>query len=351
MFDQVGAFAKPVQRKEKKGLDFKRWRDIMDGGDSSVSQKQVENKHVKSEKQNKVGRVTDIADGLETPVLDSDKEHSCRIPSDAEAKTAHLDVEDRYSTTSEVVNDQEQDMSYVAMDIECALPVQKIGESNDVTMKTKEKIFTEAGLRSSRLDYRMQVDKEMQYMSTNSKASALGSYKLIDENGERSLESQIDAENRARLEKMSADEIAEAHAEIMEKMNPALVDALRKRGLEKLKRKQNSGSDMAVDNESRKLKEEKDSINVSTVSDNACSQRAMDEDLKGKTRDLDNDSTPSFTSKSSSMWDLWSKRVEDVRDLRFSLDGNIIKSAEVAYTGKAKIQLLFPAILVPSLLF
>ncbi|XVE67218.1 hypothetical protein DITRI_Ditri08aG0142500 [Diplodiscus trichospermus] len=60
-----------------------------------------------------------------------------------------------------------------------------------------------------------------------------------------SLESEIDAENRARLEKMSQEEIAQAQAEIMEKMNPALLQLLKKRGQEKLKHQKHSSSDLA----------------------------------------------------------------------------------------------------------
>ncbi|GJW74733.1 transcriptional elongation regulator MINIYO [Tanacetum coccineum] len=49
---------------------------------------------------------------------------------------------------------------------------------------------------------------------------------LCIELGSTNIESEIDARNRARLEKMSPEEIANAQAEIMKNMDPALKKIL-----------------------------------------------------------------------------------------------------------------------------
>lgn len=51
--------------------------------------------------------------------------------------------------------------------------------------------------------------------------------------GSVSLMDDINAENLARLKQMSPDEIAEAQAEIMEKMDPSFIEMLKKRGQNK----------------------------------------------------------------------------------------------------------------------
>lgn len=327
-------FAKPVQRKERKGLDFTNWREITEHGDSIMSHSLVENKPAKSKKLDKVGLVTEMSGGFNKPVFASNKGDSCRIQSDDGTKARHFDVEDVHK----------QDSSCMAMDIEQTLSVetsvQRIGESDNAITEIKRESFVETGLRSLETVNKIEVDTEMQYTSTNSKPSSFSSYKLAGEKGEPSIQDQIDAENHARLQKMSAYEIAEAQAEIMEKMNPTLINALKRRGLEKLKRKKNSGSDMAVDEDSRIMQEESSVINSSALSADASPRRLMGEDSEDKIKDIDNHDASSFTSKSSSLWDIWSKRVEDVRNLRFSLDGNIIKS-DFACIGKPEIQMLF----------
>lgn len=316
-YDQIMDFAKPVQRKEKKRLDFTNWRDIMERGDSILSHSLVENKPVKSKKLNQVGLETEISGGFNKPIVDSDKGDSCRIQPDDGTKARDLDLEDKYHF-SEPMKERKQDSSCMAMDIEHALPVETSTQrTDDVITEIKRESFGETGLRSLETDDKIKIDTEMQYASKN---------KLIGEKGDPSIQDQIDAENHARLQKMSPDEIAEAQAEIMEKMNPTLINALKKRGLEKLKRKKNSGSDIAVDKDFRIMQEESTVINSSALSADASPDKLMGGDSEGKIRDIDNHDTPTFTSKSSSLWDIWSKRVEDVRNLRFSLDGNIIRS-------------------------
>ncbi|CAN1771007.1 Transcriptional elongation regulator MINIYO [Linum perenne] len=99
------------------------------------------------------------------------------------------------------------------------------------------------------------------------------------------LESEIDAENHARIQNMSPEEIAEARAELMEKMNPSLLNLLKRRGQQKLNKQSLSESDVATKNEPA--------------------------------------NGPPNSSKS---WNTWSERVEAARRLRFSLEGNVISA-------------------------
>uniref|UniRef100_A0A6V7QRL3 Transcriptional elongation regulator MINIYO n=1 Tax=Ananas comosus var. bracteatus TaxID=296719 RepID=A0A6V7QRL3_ANACO len=126
----------------------------------------------------------------------------------------------------------------------------------------------------------------------------------IDDGGATSLMGDIHAENVARLADMSTDEISEARAEIMEKMNPSLIEMLKKRGRQKLEKKQ-------VAKPERKKEEEK--LESTRPAGN------------GKTsRSKAGDWIP-YGVESSHSWKVWSERVERVRLFRFSLDGNLLE--------------------------
>lgn len=49
--------------------------------------------------------------------------------------------------------------------------------------------------------------------------------------------------------------------------------------------------------------------------------------LKDVEKSLDDGVITSLIFKSGSLWDVWSKRVEGVRILRFLLDGNVIEGS------------------------
>lgn len=111
-----------------------------------------------------------------------------------------------------------------------------------------------------------------------------------------SLGEEIDLENAARLSQMSAEEIAEAQREIMEKMDPALVKMLQKRG---------------------KNKSEKRS--------------GFDTEKIGEVKQKDAGATPGDWLKQSQervgsdvLWRDWSDRVERVRLYRFNLNGDVL---------------------------
>ncbi|KAK9944284.1 hypothetical protein M0R45_009858 [Rubus argutus] len=128
-----------------------------------------------------------------------------------------------------------------------------------------------------------------------------------------SLESEIDAENRARLQGMSTEEIVQAQDEIMGRLDPALLQLLKRRGEEKLKKQRTSSSD----NNAQK---------ASPRSDNAVSHVAT-EDTSNHTRT--DGLVPISGQAKGKLWNAWSERVEAVRRLRFSSDGTVVSFNQI----------------------
>ncbi|XAR72666.1 hypothetical protein NMG60_11019383 [Bertholletia excelsa] len=237
-FDPVAAFANPVQRKDKRGLDFSAWREITENEKDSASIKV--SKSMAGETRDEI-----MKDKVLGVLERSRKQCQSQIKSQGQS--------------------QSQKSSQIQVDTE-------------KLRKTSTPHVTPS------------------YLSSNMRSqqnSAMASGKEFE-----SLESQIDAENRARLQGMSTDEIAEAQAEILDKINPAVIQALKKRGLDKLKKQRGFSSDTAAEGE------------VGNQQDNM----KLASDAKG------------LSSSSSSLWDTWSGRVESVRELRFSLDGDVVES-------------------------
>lgn len=226
-------------------------------------------------------------------------------------------MHDKESEVPEVIKEQEQIIS-------------------DMTIDTDEGNVGMPSIGLKKLSEDVQVDNGRQYMQTDRITDGFLSQNVG--NGQAvTLESHIDAENRARLAGMSADEIAEAQAEILAKLSPAGIEAFKKRGLNKLKRKNHSNSGSLAIGEKDSFQNEKSlaDSNVSSASSN--SNVASNANLKEKHGDLDGNIPNSFP-KGTGLWDGWSKRVERVRELRFSMDGDIIENDThlVATTGKTK---------------
>lgn len=162
---------------------------------------------------------------------------------------------------------------------------------------------TQSTIKSKDISRKVKVESKDEIMMD------VGELSMPTSHGSTSMESEIDAENRARLEKMSTDEITEAQAEIMKKMDPALIKILQKRGQDKMSKKSSTSAIASID-----AKNQKESVISET--DNA--QKMI------KTNP--NHSTTGLESKSnaSSLWDAWSTNVEAARDLRFSLDGDVL---------------------------
>lgn len=153
--------------------------------------------------------------------------------------------------------------------------------------------------------------------------------------GTRSLESDIDVENHARLQTMSPEEIAEAQAELLDKMDPALLSILKKRGEEKMKKRKHSVPGVSIAEEATK--------------NSRTEGHFVTPDVHSRQGQAVNPSTSvvmaipkekSVVQKSALaqgfLWDTWTERVEAARDLRFSFDGNVVEDDVVsaAETGE-----------------
>ncbi|KAK6946492.1 LOW QUALITY PROTEIN: RNA polymerase II-associated protein 1, N-terminal [Dillenia turbinata] len=146
-----------------------------------------------------------------------------------------------------------------------------------------------------------------------------------------SLESEIDAENHARLQSMSLKEIA--RAEIMQKMDPALLKLLRKRGQEKLKNQASTSSDQKAMAEVGMVQDKSTAVKNSNICYNAT--KATSEASQRKSH---NAAVENFSPASTALWNVWSERVEAVGrservdavgNLRFSLEGDAIENGNL----------------------
>lgn len=128
------------------------------------------------------------------------------------------------------------------------------------------------------------------------------------EEEEEEEEGSISADNNALLQKMSHEEIAEAQAELFEKMDPALLTLLKKRGQDKLKNPKHSLP------EGPSLRPDIHSPQDQPVAPSPPSSQVT--------------AIPKETSVAAQgvFWDTWTERVESVRDLRFSFDGNVVET-------------------------
>ncbi|XP_022762992.1 transcriptional elongation regulator MINIYO isoform X2 [Durio zibethinus] len=151
-------------------------------------------------------------------------------------------------------------------------------------------------------------------------------HNIGNEQGSMSLESEIDVENRARLKNMSPEEIAQAQAEIMEKMDPALLNLLKKRGQKKLKKQKDSNSDLAANIELGIRHENESSNAINTPNTESNNSKMVTTSSNITTRGLDNGMEQNVDPVSGSLWNAWSQRVEAVRELRFSLDGTVVEN-------------------------
>ncbi|GFY94536.1 RPAP1-like, carboxy-terminal protein [Actinidia rufa] len=305
-FDSIVALANPVQRKEKKGMDFSQWRELMASDNSSLSLSKKEDKYLiaKSKGQKKANGVAEISDKKGSQIGPK----SCVLPQkllpDNNAKAQDVTMEEMDSESLEQVTQS------------------TIVEKREGTME--ESVLLEVSKRQRQLDTQKH---NMGYNPNN----------LKNEDESTGIESQIDAENRAQLQRMSANEIAEAQAEIMERMTPAVIEALRKRGQNKLKKQKESSSVMAAKGEVGNLHDGKQLIKYAkgSPSNSDISENVTTATSKDTRSGLGCAGMQNLRPSSSSLWDSWSERVEAVKELRFSLDGNVVSNdfEQVTMTG------------------
>ncbi|XP_062229085.1 transcriptional elongation regulator MINIYO [Phragmites australis] len=240
----VVAAAGPVRRKERKGMDFSQWREFVDDTPPKRRQGKPAQEKKQSAQKTHVGAMTSKVDDA--------------AAGERELEEGGMQL---YSGNSREVS----------------------GAAALVSDMVSKKLMTKVELRG-----------EMSKAGEVRDATLRGEGMELD-GGELSIEAEINAENMARLAGMSAGEIAEAQADIMNKMNPALVEMLRRRGREK------SGDTKGVS---------RDKGQESSGSQKATRATPGDWLTAGE--------------HSGNSWKAWSERVEHIRSCRFTLDGDIL---------------------------
>lgn len=312
-FDKIASFANPIKRKQKQDLDFRNWRELVLGDDSFVSAGKKDKVVVAELKeQNDKGETTENADKR--------KMSSSAALADADVlNPEEMKVESRLNSVANMVLDKWDQ-------------VPDIARTQSAIMDSMRPRLVEAQVN--------QGQANMEEQKTPLSHVGPGSENFGIDQGSMTLESEIDAENRARLEGMSPEEIAQAQAEIMEKMNPTLLKMLKKRGQVKLEKQKCTGSDLPTNGQLDNLQDEnqlaQDTKSFSLMeSDNShmVTETASKDTQKGQ----DNVALQKSDPGNSSLWNAWSERVEAVRELRFSWDGTVIENDldQVSKTGKA----------------
>ncbi|CAM8899083.1 unnamed protein product [Rhodiola kirilowii] len=320
-YEAVSAFAKPVPRKEKKGLEFSQLKEL-----------------IAEEKRN--GNITSIKE--------SDKRKSCdeQLDDDDDVKYASTriivdhDSVRRASDSIGCVNGNSgsgnlglvDDMvidkpNHVLPHVACGT-----GELNNKLPSTDSlSRLTGVGhvngtpaLQSATLNMNFETcEVKEQTISAPGMVSSSTSNQSESHFVSMTLESEIDVENTARLQGMLPDEIAEAQLELMDKMNPSLVQALKKRGQNKMKKKQYSETGSFKNKQSGNIRCNDQDKMAATLPGGNCSPTEPAPSSKQCSTEshLVRNSVPT----SSSLWDTWAARVEAVRNIRFSLDGSVVE--------------------------
>ncbi|ESW25480.1 hypothetical protein PHAVU_003G039700 [Phaseolus vulgaris] len=312
-FERVSAFAKPVQRRRKTGLDFRKWKEISSDDGSSLGKESVEGvssfsqttgkKKYENDSNSRNKKTSSSDDNVISPM----KLDTKPLLDDSDGgfinSTKTMDID-----TSNKVDHQEQSEFASGLDQICPerMPDYNFGS--------------------------LEEQRPGQTHLNSSMPSFSNSNSIISDQKSMSLESEINYENQVRIQKMSAQEIAEAQAEIMEKMSPALLEVLQKRGQEKLKKRDILKSEVGIGSESLKGYSHSLQVAKHLHTENGVSQTLTTPPSKEKLDDKKISSQTSTTA-SSSLWNSWSSRVEAVRELRFSLDGDVVDSERSSVYG------------------
>ncbi|XP_030483763.2 transcriptional elongation regulator MINIYO isoform X2 [Cannabis sativa] len=280
--DSIAPFADPVKRKTKKDMDFSRWREILPGEKSDMAESELNTLGSGKTENRKKDR-----EAIDTSCSSEDKLH---------------------------IQDNNKDCIAVTFESE----PKPIRVNSQIDAETK-------GLDNSKVLLERPKRRE-QKCSTSTIASSGNN--LGSEQESMSLESQIDAENRQRLQEMSPDEIAQAQAEIMEKMDPALLKLLKKRGDSKSKKQRSPGLDSAIKVES--VNEQKNQDENDMKASSAPVNSMVHEMTKTTSNEIhsgvDNGEAQNPNPTSGGLWNAWSQRVENVREIKFSLEGTVVEN-------------------------
>lgn len=301
-FEAVATLVKPIKRKEKKSMEFCKWREFVQD-DKYFKDGKVEGNTYGLRKSGKQGNG---GEAINNVAMDSEKIGSGRTV-----------VDMRFDDSNQL---------HLHNNGKCDSPVGM--ESEGEPMSVNSHMGDHDGATMNVLQIREQKS------SDSTMASCSGSN---SENRQMLIETEIDVENRVRLQGMSPEEIAEAQAEIMDKLDPALLKVLKNRGEGKLKKKRNSSSDIGTNNEPGNVQNMvNNNARTSPISESDSSQVGMKTTSNDMDSGPDNHVARNPDIAKTSLWNAWSERVEAVRELRFSLEGNIVENGFVQglNTGK-----------------
>lgn len=247
-YQPAAAVAGPVRRKEKKGMDFSRWREF-------------------------------VADDVPPKRRQAKKDNTKKIDHVAEVKNVVGQVGERGLG----------------------------GDGMELDGGNGREALGSTGLVSDVLSKKLMNAGDASVTEGGAGAAELRGEGMQLDDGEPSIAAEINAENTVRLAGMSAEEIAEAQADILNRMDPALVEVLRRRGREKSGSKKDEGKD-----KSRQ-----------TSGPRKTAKAIPGEHLMAG-------------EQSAHSWKAWSERVERIRSCRFGLDGDIMgfQSSQEQQDGK-----------------
>ncbi|GAB2225198.1 hypothetical protein Drorol1_Dr00005989 [Drosera rotundifolia] len=329
-YEPIADFANPIMRKKKKGLDLRAWRELVPASIFPDSYKTDEdiNPHSGMLKSTVNAEAMDICDVNE----DSFK------PSLA-AETGRSYVSEPLSIDEEGNDFQSYGGSVGDMDLDgLDLPCTTSANNNYCSRSSDRTLFDSASFGGNKsrnahvddMDGKMEDDDSSHKSFMSEAKPSLSIFRSYPSDGGcQSLEGQIDSENKAVLQKMSADEIAEAQAEIRNKMNPKLLEVLKRRGQEKLGKKDSSlgiaakkGLDSDGTPVDKHLNQDEKGPEV-LESNTSHSPLNASQTIESR---LDRGTAQNSPQSGGHLWNAWSKRVEAVRDLRFSLNGDVVRT-------------------------
>ncbi|VAI77682.1 unnamed protein product [Triticum turgidum subsp. durum] len=246
-YQPAAVVAGPVRRKEKKGMDFSRWREF-------------------------------VADDVPPKRRQAKKDNTKKIDHVVEV-------------TNVVGQVGERGLGGDGMEVDSGNGREALGPTGLVSDVLSKKL----------------INAENGSMKGGAGVAELRGEGMQLDDGAPSIAAEINAENTARLAGMSAEEIAEAQADILNRMDPALVEVLRRRVREKSGGKKDEGKD-----KSRQ-----------TSGPRKTAKAIPGEHLTAG-------------EQSAHSWKAWSERVERIRSCRFALDGDILgfQSSQEQSDGK-----------------
>lgn len=303
--ESLAAHAQPIERKNRKALDFSNWNEKL----AMEKVKPAREKSVASEKEHKPTLISCNEVGKQ-----EDLGGQNRIKCD---KSQSVDVVPK---SSEMRFTSEQKKGGLSAGI-TAKPDELVLFSSEVNFK-----------KDARHPDLMQVSTELDTVKKVTKDHVERAHSKAEREGLKSMTDmeEINAESSALLQAMSAEEIEEAQSELLGRLRPETVEMLKRRGAQKLKKENKEAYEL---NKGQLLAAE-DEKKISSSYQNDCineKQSDMQSSFPKRTKNKTNEGGETLSADLlSNEWKIWTDRVEAVRTLRFSLDGNIVELEENA---------------------